>query len=145
MQKWSKRQLHERPIPYSCSERWRWSGSQDVVAVMRIRRLPLDCVRESGGHQRWLMNRESSLKRRSIFGTCTFQVTDIVEIFGPPSRSTQQRLSWPGKPSDPKISPCSKTAKRENSLSTCFNTEEKRSAKPTSPIVSFHYSARQPG
>ncbi len=45
MQKWSKRQLHERPIPYSCSERWRWSGSQDVVAVMRIRRLPLDCVR----------------------------------------------------------------------------------------------------
>src|SRR5260370_2278189 len=45
MQRWSKRQLHERPIPYSCSELWRWSGSQDVIAVMRIRRLPLDCVR----------------------------------------------------------------------------------------------------
>src|SRR5258708_4526617 len=142
MQRWSKRQLHERPIPYSCSELWRCSGSQDVVAVMRIRRLPLDCVRESGGHQRWSMNMESSLNRQSSFGTCTSQVTNIVEIFGPPSRSTQQRLSWRGKPFDPKISLSFKTAKRENSPSTCFNTEEKRSAKPTLPIISFHYSAR---
>jgi hypothetical protein len=91
-----------------------------------IRRLPLECVRESGGHQRWLMNRESSLKRQSIFGTCTFQVTNIVEIFGPPSRSTQQRLSWPGKPSDPKISRCSKTAKRENSTPYLFQYRRKK-------------------
>src|SRR5882762_4512608 len=27
MQRWSKRQLLERPLPYSCSELWRWSGS----------------------------------------------------------------------------------------------------------------------
>jgi hypothetical protein len=94
--------------------------------VMRIRRLPLDCVRESGGHQRWLMNRESSLKRQSSFGTCTFQVTTIVEIFGPPSRGTQQRLSWPGKPSDPKISPCCKTAKRENPTLYLFQYRGKK-------------------
>src|SRR5713101_2193841 len=125
MQKWSKRQLHERPIPYSCSERWRWSGSQDVVAVMKSAAYRLTVCAVSG-HQRWLMNRESSLKRQSIFGTCTFQVTNIVEIFGPPSRSTQQRLSWPGKPSDPKISPCCKTAKRENSTPYLFQYRRKK-------------------
>src|SRR5260370_2278192 len=92
MQRWSKRQLHERPIPYSCSELWRWSGSQDVVAVMKFVAYRLT-VYVVSGHQRWSMNRESSLNRQSSFGTCTSQVTNIVEIFGPPSRSTQQILT----------------------------------------------------
>jgi hypothetical protein len=105
--------------------------------VMRIRRLPLDCVRESGGHQRWLMNRESSLKRQSICGPCTFQVTNIVEVFGPPSRSIRQRLSSPGKPSDPKISLCSKTAKRENSTPYLFQYRRQRigEAYITDPLI----------
>src|SRR5260370_8836933 len=143
MQRWSKRQLHERPIPYSCSELWRWSGSQDVVAVMKLVAYRLTVYAVSR-HQRWSMNMESSLNRQSSFGTCKSQVTNIVEIFGPQSRSTQQRLSWRGKPFDPKISLSSKTAKRENSPSTCFNTEQKKSAKPTLLIISFHYSASSP-
>src|SRR5260221_12407123 len=99
MQRWSKRQLHERPIPYSCSELWRWSGSQDVVAVMKFVAYRLT-VYAGSGHQRWSMNMESSLNRQSTLGTCTSQVTNIAEIYGPPRACHRQRLSWRGRPFD---------------------------------------------
>jgi hypothetical protein len=68
------------------------------------RRLSLECIRESGGPQKWWMSMAFSLKQQSNCGIYASQPTSIVASFGPRSRRIRQRRSWPGRPCAQRIS-----------------------------------------
>jgi len=99
-----------------------------------IRRLPLECIRESGGRQKWWMSMASSSNQQSNCGIYGSQPTSTVANFGPRSLNTQQRRSWPGRPCVQRISRWFRIGKHANPPPICFSIEKNSSAQNFSTI-----------
>ena len=98
-----------------------------------IRRLPLECIRESGGRQKWWMSMASSSNQQSNCGMYGAQPTSTVANFGPgPSIHSRGDLGLDRCVQ--RISRWFRIGKHANPQPICFSIEKNSSAQNFSTI-----------